>query len=156
MTVGDGRGSPTDARRRGAHGLLVAETDRERRVRATAWVERQLGSGAKVLYHGRSDPGAEHWLTGSLGSRHTARARESGQLELLDLDESLERSGGTVRGWHELAAGRVLRALHQGWPRVALTQESPHRPVEETAAADAEGAAQYAAAEAGYDDFARR
>lgn len=154
ITVGSEHRARADPRRPGAHSLLVADTDRERQVGAAAWVDRQLATGAKVYYKGWLEQGPRsggHWLAGPYGALRAAEAMTSGQLEFLDFGTVVERCGGTTEGLRNLLSGEVIRAMHQGWSRVAMSQESPRRPM-----ADENEAAEYAAQEAGFDEFAER
>lgn len=142
-------------RRQGAHGLLLADTDRERRVGAAAWVDRQLRTGAKVYYKGwltdGDDDPQNHWLLGRGGAPTARDASESGQLEIVGFPEVVARCGGTTEGLHALLSGEVERAVRQGFARVAMSQESARRPM-----VDEAEAAEFAAQESAYDDLARR
>lgn len=137
------------------HALLVADTEDECRTRAAAWVDGQLATGAKVFYKGRLADGQrpdQHWLARPERSPRGAAALAGGQLEFCDLGTVVRRCGGTTAGLRELQADEAERALgREGWPRVAMSQESPRLPM----ADDAE-AAEYAEQEAGYDDLAAR
>lgn len=142
-------------RRAGAHGLLVADTDRERRVGTAAWVDRQLSGGAKVYYKGWLDDGEDpgrHWLARAGGASRAGGALESGQLEIVAFPAVVRACGGTTEGLHALLTDEVERAVAgQGWSRVAMSQESARRPM-----ADEAEAAEFAAQEAAYDELARR
>ncbi len=145
---------PALPRRDGAHGLLVADTDRERRVGAAAWVDRQLTGGAKVYYKGWLDDGEDprdHWIAGHGGAPSARGALATGQLEIMGFPEVVSICGGTTEGLHQLLHREVEQAItQQGWARVALSQESARRPM-----ADETEAAEFAAQEAAYDDLAR-
>lgn len=138
----------------GTHRLLVADTDGHRRVRAGSWVGRELARGAKVYYKGWLDEGAraeQHWIVGPSGAPGAPDAFASGQLEFLDFPSVIERCGGTTEGLFKLQTDEVERALDEGWPSVAMSQESPHRPM-----VDEDEAAELAAQERGYDLLADR
>jgi hypothetical protein len=137
----------------GGHSLLVSETVRDQRVGAAAWVDEQLDGGAKVFYTARPDGwagGDPRWLVGPLGSARAPGAAATGQLEILDFAEVIRIAGGTTAGLRELQAGEVARGLDEGWDRIAMSQESPGRPM-----ADDDEVAEFAAQEAGYDELAR-
>lgn len=148
------RDRPVLPRRDGAHGLLVADTDRERRVGTAAWVDRQLADGAKVYYKGWLDDGEDprdHWITGRGGAPSARAALATGQLEIMGFPEVVSICGGTTEGLHRLLHREVEQAITgQGWGRVALSQESARRPM-----ADEAEAAEFAAQESAYDDLAR-
>ncbi len=135
-----------------SHTLLVAPTDRTRQAGAAAWVDHELAVGAKVYYKGWAAPAADqHWLTGREGSPRARAALGSGQLEFLDFPAALERTGGTTEGLWRLQAEEVERALDEGWGRIAMTQESFHRPM-----VDDDEFSEFVAQEGGYDRLAER
>ena len=124
----------------GAHMLLVSESEVHRRAGVTRWLARQLSAGAKVVYTGRLPAGGsaaeQHWLAGPSGPRGTREALASGQLVFVDLPTVLERTGGRADDLLQMQADAVLHALDEGWPRVAMSAESPHRAMAEGEAAE--------------------
>lgn len=153
MTTTDS-GSTALLRAPGTHALLVADTDADRRARAAAWVGRELERGSKVYYKGWVPDGAppdRHWIVGDEGAPGGAAAFASGQLEFLDLPTVVQRCGGTAEGLFELQDDECRRAVDEGWPSVAMSQESPHRPM-----ADDDELSALAAQEHGYDVLAGR
>lgn len=141
-------------RRGGAHGLLVAETDRESRVGTSAWLENQLATGSKVYYKGWLEEGPESgrpWIAGPGGPPRAAHALSTGQMEFLDFPTVVQRCGGSTEGLYALLRGEVERGLDEGWPRIAMSQESARRPM-----ADDDEASEFARQEAAYDDLAAR
>ncbi|MCD2192051.1 STAS domain-containing protein [Actinomycetospora endophytica] len=152
MSISTGNGRLVE--RPEVHSLLVSETTPDQRVGAAAWVDEQLAAGAKVFYKSRPcDWGGDdpRWLVGPAGSSCARWAFRTGQLEIRDFAEVIDLAGGTTRGLRELQAAEVARGLDEGWPRLAMSQESASRPL----ADDAE-IAEYAEQEAGYDELARR
>lgn len=136
-----------------AHLLFVADNERMQRAGTGAWLDRELARGAKVYYKGWIDPGTtidRHWLAGPAGPRRGREAVASGQLEFCDFPTVIEHCGGTTAGLRRLQADEVSRAMDEGWPAVAMTQESAQRPM----ADDAE-AAEFAVQERGYDELIR-
>ncbi len=136
-----------------AHVLQVADNDHAQRVGAAAWVDRELAFGAKVFYKGwLGDDGRveKHWIAGPEGTRRTREALRSGQLEFLDFPTLIERCSaspdGLTAGLHRIQAEELQRAIGEGWPSVAMTQESSRREL----ADDAE-VAEFARQEGGYD-----
>lgn len=151
-------GPRPDAGSSSAHALQVADTDHAQRVGAAAWVDRELAFGAKVYYKGwLGDDGRveKHWIAGPEGTRRTREALRSGQLEFLDLPTLIDRcaaaADGFTAGLHRIQAEELDRALADGWPSVAMTQESPRREL----ADDAE-VAEFARQEGGYDALVAR
>jgi anti-anti-sigma regulatory factor len=141
-----------------AHLLQVADNDHAQRVGTAAWLDRELSFGAKVFYKGwLGDAGRveKHWIAGPEASRRTREAVRSGQLEFLDFPELIARceSGGDglTAGLHRIQNEELDRALGEGWPSVAMTQESSRREL----ADDAE-AVDFARQEGGYDTLAAR
>lgn len=124
----------------GAHALLVSDTDAHRRAGVTRWVAGELAAGAKVIYSGRLPAGAtsleQHWLTGPTGPRGGREALATGQLQLLDIGAIIEHTGGRAVELLDLQAGAAVAALEQGWPRVAMSAESPQRAMREGEAAE--------------------
>lgn len=119
----------------GAHRLLVADTDDQRRTRAAAWVAHQLARGTKIYYKGRLPEGHQphqHWLTGPTGAPGAHHALTTGQLEFLDFPTVLQRSHGTTEGLRQLLTDECERAIADGWPTIAMSQESPHHPMTDT------------------------
>lgn len=156
MTTATGMTPGLEARLRGprAHRLLVADTDRQRRVGAAAWVTRELAQGAKVYYKGWLPDGIDadaHWIVGPHGATGAREAFASGQLEFLDYPTVIQRCGGTTHGLLRLQTAEVERALDEGWRSVAMSQETTYR-----AMADEDEAAEFAAQERGYDHLAAR
>lgn len=138
-----------------SHTLLVAATDHAQHAGAAAWVDHELAAGAKVYYKGWAAVSPEtHWLTGHEGSRRARAAVGSGQLEFLDFPTVIELCGGTTEGLWRLQADEVERGLDEGWGRIAMAQESPHRPMSD--GDDGDEAAELAAQESGYDRLAER
>lgn len=136
------------------HSLLVADDDHRRRESAAAWVEGALAIGEKVYYKGWHDPGMpleKHWLAGPEGARAAPEALRSGQLELLDFGTVLHRCGGTTEGLWQYQDDEVEQALEQGYPAVAMSQETARRPM-----ADEAEAAELARQESGYSDLMAR
>ncbi len=116
------------------HTLLVSESDRQRRAGVARWVDDELAAGAKVLYTGRLDPGGtveRHWIAGPGGPRGARQALASGQLEFVDIVAALEATGGAADELLALQRGGVRAALDDGWNRVAMSAESPRRPMGE-------------------------
>lgn len=151
-------GPRPDAGSSSAHALQVADTDHAQRVGAAAWVDRELAFGAKVYYKGwlGEDGRVEkHWIAGPEGTRRTREALRSGQLEFLDLPTLIDRcaaaADGFTAGLHRIQVEELDRALADGWPSVAMTQESPRREL----ADDAE-VAEFARQEGGYDALVAR
>ena len=135
-----------------SHTLLVAPTDRVRQAGAAAWVDHELATGAKVHYKGwAADHPDGHWLTGRDGSPRARAALESGQLEFLAFPTVVELAGGTAVGLRHLLTDEVERALDDGWGRIAMTQESFHRPM-----VDGAEFAEFVAQEACFDRLAER
>jgi anti-anti-sigma regulatory factor len=131
--------------------LLVADTPHDQRVRSGAWLRRELAHDAKVYYKGRLARGQrphEHWIIGVQGARE---AFASGQLEFLDLRTVIDLSGAGTDDLVRMQTDEVERALDEGWPRIATSLESPHRPV-----VDEAESAELAARERGYDLLAQR
>lgn len=154
-TAGSGhRGTPVRPPS-GSHALLVADTDQECRQRATTWVDGELAAGAKVFYKGRLEDGQrsdQHWLARGQGSSRLGPALASGQLEFCDFGTVIQRCGGTTEGLWALQRDEAERALGpEAWPRVAMSQESPRRPMADEAETEA-----FAAQESGYDELAER
>ncbi len=148
-------GPRPDAGSARAHELQVADTDHAQRVGAAAWVDRELAFGAKVFYKGWLGDDArveKHWIAGPEGTRRTREALRSGQLEFLDFPTLIERCAaggdGLTAGLHRLQADELHRALAEGWPSVAMTQESSRRELVD----DAE-VAEFARQEGGYDSL---
>ena len=137
-----------------AHALHVADSGHAQRVGTAAWVDRELAFGAKVYYKGwLGDDGRveKHWIAGPEGTRRTREALRSGQLEFLDFPALIERCEGTTEGLHRVQAEELERALAEGWPSVAMTQESSRRElVDETEIAE------FARQEGGYDTLVAR
>ncbi len=151
-------GPRPDAGSSSAHALQVADTDHAQRVGAAAWVDRELAFGAKVYYKGwLGDDGRveKHWIAGPEGTRRTREALRSGQLEFLDLPTLIDRcaaaADGFTAGLYRIQAEELDRALADGWPSVAMTQESPRREL----ADDAE-VAEFARQEGGFDALVAR
>ena len=119
----------------GEHTLLVSESELHRRARVTRWVTGELADGAKVIYMGRLPAGASstdgHWLAGPSGPRGTREALGSGQMIFVDLPAVIGRTGGRAAELLALQTDAVLDALDEGWGRVAMSAESPHRPMGE-------------------------
>ncbi|HEY2192737.1 MAG TPA: STAS domain-containing protein [Actinomycetospora sp.] len=141
-----------------AHALHVADNEHAQRVGTAAWVDRELAFGAKVYYKGwLGDDGRveKHWIAGPEGTRRTREALRSGQLEFLDFPTLIERCAeapeGLTAGLHRIQAEELDRALAEGWPSVAMTQESSRREL----ADDAE-VAEFARQEGGYDTLVGR
>lgn len=124
----------------GAHTLLVSESEVHRRAGVTRWLARQLGAGAKVIYAAWLAPRAstpeQHWVAGPSGPRGTHEALASGQLELVDLPAVLRRTGARATELLQWQADAALDALDEGWRRVAMSAESPHRAMAEGEAAE--------------------
>ena len=135
----------------GAHVMVVADSAARQREATGAWLDAEIGRGAKIYYKGWFDPAAarRHWIGGPDGPRRGREALARGQIELCDFATVIERCGGTTAGLHRLQADEVARALDEGWPAVAMAQESPGRPM-----ADETEAAEFAAQEGGYDALA--
>ncbi|MFC5063182.1 STAS domain-containing protein [Actinomycetospora atypica] len=135
-----------------AHLLQVAESDHAQRVGTAAWVDHELAFGAKVYYKGwLGDDGRleKHWLAGPQATVRTRRALGTGQLEFLDYPRLIELCGGTTEGLHRLQAEELHSALRDGFPSVAMTQESSRRElVDDVEVAD------FARQEGGYDVLA--
>lgn len=147
MTVDAGPRPATGAP--SAHLLQVADTDHAQRVGTAAWLDRELAFGAKVFYKGwlGDDNRIEkHWIAGPEASRRTREALRSGQLEFLDFPTLIDRCEGTTEGLHRLQAEELHRALGEGWPSVAMTQESSRRRL-----VDDVEVAEFARQEGGYD-----
>lgn len=152
-----GSTGPDEAADRGqdapAHLLFVADSDRHQRAATSTWLEEELRRGAKIYYKGwlRHGHGPDrHWLSGPEGPRRGREAIASGQLEFCDFPTVIERCGGTTTGLHRLLTDEVTRAMDEGWPSVAMSQESARRPM----GSDAE-AAEFAEQERGYDVLIR-
>lgn len=113
------------------HTLLVSETDRHHRAGVSQWVDDELGAGAKVLYTGHLDHGGvdRHWLVGPDGPRSARSALASGQLEIVEMAAVVARTGGLADALLALQRGGVETALGAGWDRVAMSAESPRRPM---------------------------
>jgi anti-anti-sigma regulatory factor len=137
----------------GAHVMVVADSAARQREATGAWLDEEIGRGAKIYYKGWFEPSAagRHWIGGPDGPRRGRDALARGQIELCDFPTVIERCGGTTAGLHRLQADEVARALDEGWPAVAMTQESPGRPMADEAEAD-----EFAAQEGGYDVLAAR
>lgn len=152
MSILDGSPGTTTPGGDRAHSLLVSETDRDQRVGATAWVDEQLSGGAKVFYKARPEVwgGDPHWLLGPGGTPRASRALTTGQLEIMDFVEVVQAAGGTTQGLRELQFDEITRGLGEGWVRVAMSQESPGRPL-----ADEAEIAEFTAQESAYDELAR-
>lgn len=133
--------------------MLVADSESRQREATGAWLDEELGRGAKVYYKGWFDPAApeRHWISGPGGPRRGREALALGQIEMCDYGTVIERCGGTTAGLHRLLADEVTRAIDEGWPAVAMTQESPGRPM-----ADEAEAAEFTAQESGYDTLVER
>jgi anti-anti-sigma regulatory factor len=141
-----------------AHLLQVADTDHAQRVGTAAWLDRELAFGAKVFYKGwLGDDGRieKHWIAGPESSRRAREALRSGQLEFLDFPELIARctsaSDGLTAGLHRLQAEELERALGEGWPSVAMTQESSRREL-----VDDTEVVEFGRQEGGYDALATR
>ncbi|MDT7742090.1 MAG: hypothetical protein QOE59_1168 [Actinomycetota bacterium] len=137
-----------------AHALHVADSGHAQRVGTSAWVDRELAFGAKVYYKGwLGDDGRveKHWIAGPEGTRRTREALRSGQLEFLDFPALVERCEGTTEGLHRVQTEELERALSEGWPSVAMTQESPRREL-----VDENEIAEFARQEGGYDTLVAR
>jgi anti-anti-sigma regulatory factor len=135
----------------GTHLLLVCDTEAAQRARAAGWLEEQLTDGAKVFYKARPrgwDGGDPGWLLGAGGAPRAPRALATGQLEILDFAAVVDVAGGTTAGLHRLLTDEAARGLAEGWPRVAMCQESPGR-----AMADDAEIAEFTAQEACYDQL---
>jgi anti-anti-sigma regulatory factor len=116
------------------HTLLVGESDGRRRAGVARWIDDELAVGAKVLYTGRLDPGStveRHWIAGPDGPRGARAALSTGQLEFLDIEAMLEATGGAADALLTRRRGGVDAALDGGWGRIAMSAESPHRPMAE-------------------------
>lgn len=141
-------------RRPEVHSLLVSETVPDQRVGAAAWVEEKLAAGAKVFYKARprtwggDDP---RWLVGPDGTPKARWAFRTGQLEIMDFTAVVELAGGTTQGLRALQAAEVARGLDEGWPLLAMSQESTSRPL-----AGEDEIAEYTEQEAGYDQLGHR
>jgi ABC-type transporter Mla MlaB component len=141
-----------------AHLLQVADNEHAQRLGAAAWVDREIAFGAKVFYKGWLGDDArveKHWLAGPEASRRTREALRSGQLEFMDFPTLLTRCEtdphGFTAGVHRLQTEELERALGEGWPSVAMTQETSHRQLVD----DAE-VTEFGRQEAGYDALAGR
>jgi ABC-type transporter Mla MlaB component len=137
-----------------AHALHVADHGHAQRAGTAAWVDRELAFGAKVYYKGWLGDDARvetHWIAGPEGTRRTREALRSGQLEFLDFPALVERCEGTTEGLLRVQVEELERALAEGWPSVAMTQESSRRELVD----DAE-AAEFARQECGYDSLVAR
>jgi anti-anti-sigma regulatory factor len=134
----------------GVHTLAVAATVHEQRTGTAAWLDHHLAAGTKVFYKVRPDDGRD-WLTGPDGPPRASAALASGQLEVMDFAEVVRVAGGTTEGLRRLQESEVDRGLDEGWPRIAMSQESAGRPM-----TDAAEIAEYAAQESAYDELARR
>ena len=135
-----------------AHLLQVAESDHAQRVGTAAWVDHELAFGAKVFYKGwLGEDGRleKHWLAGPQATVRTRRALASGQLEFLDFPRLIERCEGTTEGLHRLQAEELHSALRDGFPSVAMTQESSRRQL-----VDDVEVTEFARQEGGYDALA--
>ena len=115
------------------HTLLVSDRDSHRRQGVARWVGRELAAGSKVVYTGWLPPGAtsseQHWIAGPAGPRDVRAAIASGQFVFVELPTVLEATGGRAGPLLELQGGVAAAAIREGWPRVAMTAESPHRPM---------------------------
>lgn len=131
-----------------SHTLLCGGTE-DVHTGTAAWVRHELVGGSKVLYKGwladdRLDAG--HWLHGPV----VDAALDRGQLTVLGFATVVDRCGGTTEGLARLQAREVRDALHDGWPTVAMVQETTGR-----ALADEAEIAEFARQERGYDRLAR-
>lgn len=148
-TLSPGRGGPPPPT--GAHSLLVARSERYRRLEAAAWVERALSRGSKVYYKGWLDDGPtpeQHWIAGPDGAPHVPEALASGQFEFLDYPAAFEKGQYTPEGIVKMWADEVERGREEGWPRVAMSHESVRMSLDES------GRRELAAREAGLDRLA--
>ncbi len=136
-----------------AHALHVADHGHALHAGTAAWVDRELAFGAKVYYKGWLHDGRveNHWIAGPEGTRRTREALRSGQLEFLDFPALIELCEGTTEGLHRVQTGELERALAEGWPSVAMTQESSRREL-----VDDVEAAEFARQEGGYDTLVAR
>lgn len=137
----------------GTHRLVVADTGRLVRMQAAQWVGHELARGSKVYYKGWPANGGttQPWIAGPDGAAGAREALRSGQLEFADFPTVIERCGGTTDGLFRLQSDECARAVDEGWPSVAMSQESAHRPM-----ADQAEAAELARQEGGYDVLATR
>ncbi len=130
-----------------SHTVLCAEPD-ELCPTVASWVDHELAAGSKVLYKGWFLANeADRW--GWLGHGARADARARGQLEMASLASMLERCQGTTEELWQLQRREVEDALREGWPSVAMTQESTHRRLD-----DGAGIAEFSRRERGYDRLA--
>lgn len=153
MSGSSGSGAP-DTPTHAPHMLLVSDTVAEQRAGTAGWVDEQLTDGAKVFYKARPrgwDGGDPGWLLGAAGAPGAPRALATGQLEIADFAGVVEVAGGTTAGLHRLLTDEVTRGMREGWPRVAMCQESPSHPL-----ADEAELAEFSAQEASYDYLAAR
>lgn len=123
--------APTLVDRPRVHTLLVSESGRHLRTGVARWLDDELTAGAKVLYKGWLDHGTveRHWLVGPRGPRAARAALATGQLAFLDIPGVVERTGGSADGLLALHREEIDAALAEGWSRVALSGESPRRPM---------------------------
>lgn len=132
----------------GSHALLMAPAE-TLRAGAASWVGRELAGGSKVLYKGWLGEGQrpeQHWIAGPWGAPGGPEAFASGQLRFTDFPTVVERCGGTTEGLFRLQLDELEQAFDEGWPTVAMTQESSGRPM-----LDAAEAAEFAGQERAYD-----
>ena len=137
-----------------AHALQVTDHGHAQRAGTAAWVDRELAFGAKVYYKGwLGDDGRveTHWIAGPEGTRRIREALRSGQLEFLDFPALVERCEGTTEGLFRVQTEELERALGEGWPSVAMTQESSRREL-----IDDTETAEFARQEGGYDRLVAR
>ena len=137
-----------------AHTLLVCDTVAQQRAGTAQWLDGQLADGAKVFYKARPrgwDGGDPGWLLGVAGARRAPQALATGQLEIQDFAGVIDLAGGTTAGLRRLLTDEAARGLREGWPRVAMCQESPSRAMADEAEID-----EYTAQEASYDHLAAR
>lgn len=123
-------------------------------MRAARWVAKELTRGAKVYYKGWLPRGAQphdHWIAGPNGAAGAGAAVASGQLEFRDFPSVIELCGGTTHGLFQLQTAECKRAMDEGWPTVAMSQESAHRPM-----VDDDEAVEFTAQERGYDTLTER
>ena len=100
------------------HQLLIHSSEQERRTAVTAWANRGLHLGEKVVYIEAQDEAPARALLGLLDAQraHVDDAVVRGQLEVVEADRDVFSPQGL--------ADVVDRALHQGYPHVRISGEA--------------------------------
>lgn len=83
----------------GAHVMVVADSAARQREATSAWLDEEIGRGAKIYYKGWFDAAAagRHWVGGPDGPRRGRDALARGQIELCDFATVIERCGARPR-----------------------------------------------------------